>query len=372
MSPFRNEATQLQQGTTNDSEDITGQTPGEKKSQISIKDRVAAAEERGKLKITSGPNQKDPLEKYTTIPKDDNLVVHHPHPMAALSDIDHNLIGEWENLPEGKLLAQPFGDYAAEQKNHGKLRSLIFGAVVEITNAHKVTVCAPQQNPSSNKMPISFLIYDLTETQKKTLLDRGIWSSSIITFRVMPLEPTCPNYLFTIKDLTTKTTREVYEAVHEVWHDKATSAALDAICNNIQEDQRNQAAQALIAFVNSMWVTILETKKRGNIADPSFHVFATGNIIDEDCTWCYLRNYFASREYKIKFQEPGTNIVYQHTCSLCHGADHPHGLCPFPKIKGWNGPIGKEDLPLNSEQEWKRVDATSSRDRNRTKMARMS
>lgn len=96
--------------------------------------------------------------------------VHLTHPMAALSDIDLDLIEEWEDLPDGKLLAQPFGEYADDQKNHGPLRSLIFGAVIEITKAHQVTICAPQQKPTSIQAPTSFLIYNLTKTQRQMLL----------------------------------------------------------------------------------------------------------------------------------------------------------------------------------------------------------
>jgi hypothetical protein len=67
-----------------------------------IKGRLVAAEEQGETKVANKANPWDPLPKYTDIemPK-----VHHIHPMAVLSNIDLELIGEWKDLPDGKLLA---------------------------------------------------------------------------------------------------------------------------------------------------------------------------------------------------------------------------------------------------------------------------
>ena len=221
-------------------------------------------------------------------------------------------------MPNGKLLAQPFGGYAADPQNHGTLRSLIFGAVIEITKAREITVYAPQQSRSSKRMLRTFLIYNLTEKQRQTLLQRGIWSSTKITFRVLPLEPACPDYLFTIKGLTL-TTKEVHNAVDEVWHDSATIAFLDATCSQVPEENRHQTAQAIMEFINSMRITKLDTKDRGNTPAPSFRVYTSGDTISDDSTWCRLQNYFMSREYKIKFQDPGTNTIPRQPCSLCHG-----------------------------------------------------
>jgi len=364
QTPSRPGTTLPQQINTDESP--SGQPQTTQKIQRSLKDRVAAAEERGETKPASGPDSWDPLEKYTQgeMPK-----VHHSHPMALLSDIDINLIGEWEELPDEKLLAQPFGDYAAERKNHGTLRALLFGAVIEITKAHKVTVCAPQQSPTSNKPPKTFLIYNLSEAQKQILLQRKVWSSTNISFHVAPLEPTCPDYLFTIKGLTTLTMEQLEKTIEEVWHDEATFTFLKTICEQVPVETQKQAEQTLLAFIDSMRVTQLDTKNKGDIPAPSFCVYASGNIINEESTWCRLRNYLASREYKIKFQDPGIVYIPHRPCSLCHGADHPRGLCPFPQKKGWNGPTGKIDSPLIDLE--RRSDTTSFRDRNRAKAARI-
>lgn len=104
--------------------------PKRKKPQRSIKDRLT---DLGEMKVTNKASSWDPLSKYTDaeMPK-----VHHTHPMKALSNIDLDLIGEWEDLSDSKLLAQPFGGYAANPGNHRILRALIFREVHEITKSN--------------------------------------------------------------------------------------------------------------------------------------------------------------------------------------------------------------------------------------------
>ncbi|KAN0111925.1 hypothetical protein V8E52_008015, partial [Russula decolorans] len=99
-----------------------------------------------------------------------------------------------------------------------------------------------------------------------------------------------------------------------------------------------------------------------------FRVYTSSDIINEDSTWCHLRNYIASREYKVKFQNPRTNLIPKCPYTLCHSADHPQGLCPFSGLSGWNGPTWKDESPLTNPKR-RGGDATLSRDRNRAKMA---
>ena len=126
--------------------------------------------------------------------------------------IELDTIEEWEALPGSKLLAQAFSGYADNPKTHGTLQTLIFRAVLDITKSNTAAICAPQQTQTSTKTPISFLIYKLTEMQKQMLLHCRVWSSTMITFQVLPIEPACPDFLFQIKDLTTlqhrKSTRQ--------------------------------------------------------------------------------------------------------------------------------------------------------------------
>ena len=262
------------------------------------------------------------------------LKVHLAHPATALNDMDLECIQEWDEWPKEKLLAQPFGTTIFNCMNHNTIQSLILGAVAEITNANNFTIYALQLENNNTKVPILFLIYDLMPQQKQSLLAHHIWSSPQITFHVLNFEPECPDFLFTIKGLSTLREQEVLTTILEVWHDNKTNSFLLTICKQPGNSDVAIMLETLIDFTNTMWTAKIDTRERGNILAPMFKVFMPGALILDTCTWCCLRNYLASRSYSIQHQGPGTSIKPSKTCTICHGADHPRGLCPFPNVTG--------------------------------------
>ena len=244
--------------------DTTSTPPSlsQKKPKMSIMDRVAEVEKCGKTKTTKRPNARDPLEKYTkgTMPK-----VHLACPMAALCNIDHAVIGHWEKLPNEKLLIQPFGIMALDQDNHKNLKSLIFSALIEITNAYTITVFAPSPHLGSEITPLSFIVSNLLEMQKQLLLLREVWSSSQITLHTFPFELACPDYLFSIKGITTLET----DVVHQVWHDKETQMFMAIIVNQVPKLNQVQASQTLTTFIESLWEVSLMMTIHGPTSETS-------------------------------------------------------------------------------------------------------
>ena len=278
----------------------------------------------------------DPLQKYTEgiMPK-----VHLAHPAAALNDMDLECIQEWDEWPKEKLLMQPFGTMVFDCANHNTICSLILGAVGEITKANNFTVYAPQLEDNNTKVLISFLIYDLTAQQKQSLLTCHIWSSPQITFHVLNFEPECPDFLFTIKGLSTLREQEVFAVILDTWHDNETNSFLLSICEQAGNPEVAIMHEMLMDFTDAVWMAKIDTRERGNILAPSFRVFTPGALIPNACTWCHLRKYLASRSYSIQHQSPGTSIKPSKMCTICHGTNHPRGLCPFLNVTGWNGPL---------------------------------
>ena len=69
--------------------------------------------------------------------------------------------------------------------------------------------------------------------------------------------------------------------------------------------------------------------------DPHFNIYAKGDIINDDETWLQLKKYLRNRNYKTMLIGTGS-ATEDFVCNICHGHDHPGGLCPFPRIPGWN------------------------------------
>ncbi|KAI0282256.1 hypothetical protein BGY98DRAFT_1094321 [Russula aff. rugulosa BPL654] len=93
----------------------TAQTGEEQATTMSIRDRIAEAEEWGENTMLNRTSTRNPLDKYTNHKMKE---VHLISPMAALRYIDLEIVGSWENIKTGKLLAQPFGAYANKAENH--------------------------------------------------------------------------------------------------------------------------------------------------------------------------------------------------------------------------------------------------------------
>ena len=162
--------------------------------------------------------------------------IHYAHPTTILDHLDVNLVGNWEMLPKGKLLAQPFGPDSHNAEKHPHLKVLLFAAIIEITNSTNISVCALRAKANSYRTPFSFLIYNIMEQQVQTLLKCRVWSSTAISFSVSTLNLSCPNYLFSIKGLTTINDAEVRGIVSDVWQDLASLTFLHTIMQTFPED----------------------------------------------------------------------------------------------------------------------------------------
>ena len=137
-------------------------------------------------------------------------------PFSIFENIHISTIKEWEACPRGKLIAIPFDPNARNPDLHESLRAKILTAGAEIIAAQEISVAAPMPSEEAvkkNWTPTSFLIYNITEEQANTLLDRKVWSSKLITFHVTPFATTCPSFLFTIRDFTTTAMRDIFDMV---------------------------------------------------------------------------------------------------------------------------------------------------------------
>ena len=241
----------------------------------------------------------------------------------------------------GKLLALPFDRKTQDITLYNSVKERIFTAVAEITKSREIGVSAPQRSEEAEKLgrfPSAFLIYSLTEAQCDLLLQRKVWSSTAITFRVTKLNPPCPDLLFTIYGFSTLVTEDILNMVRTVWQGDDVISLINSIANSFPAEVRIEAKSSIQAFIDSVKVERLDYKSSGDTLQPHFNVYASSNLIENDDIWDYLREFLASCSYASPMHGQGMTRIIPFHCSLCHGADHPRGLCPFPAIPGWNGP----------------------------------
>jgi len=296
-------------------------------------------------KVTPDNNQpsgrfpnRNPIDKYTTgqMPP-----IQDASPTSVFDLIDLDCISEWESIQGEKLLAIPFDNAARNRELHGVIAERILTAVAEITKAQEVDVSAPRPSEEASKArrsPTSFLVHGLQKDQGDLLLQRRVWSSQAITFRITRFAPTCPNFLFAIKGLTTITLRNVYPVVRQSWDNEPTQAFISTLVNAVPMAQRGNVDKEVRHFLDSMHIIRLDTKEAGNHLTPRFNIYADSSKMTFDEVWTRLRTFLANCSYTTTTLGHGTTEQIPFRCTLCHSVDHPRGLCPFPDLPDWNGP----------------------------------
>ena len=164
-----------------------------------------------------------------------------------------------------------------------------------------MTIVKPLMRANAKKVLTAFLIYNLMDHQKSALLERGVWSLTHITFCVLPLKPSCPDYLFRIEDLPTQSTTEVKNAILEVWHNEAMNTFLDTICEQQEGMTYLPNRQTIWNYMDSLEISYQDIRSCGNIPMPSFCIYTNRSMIKDSSTWTTIRKYLANREYKLKF-----------------------------------------------------------------------
>ena len=304
--------------------------------------RIMATSERN----YNADTQKNPLAKYTQGPMPN---IFDGEPATLLAGIDKEQIRTWLIIPTGKVLARPFDISVNRQTNHPGIAMALLAAAKEITGAASAAVASPNRDRNAPRqerplLPRTFLIHDLTKDEATTLLEGGIWSSKDITFQVAPVNVKRPDFLFTIAEFATDNEEHVADAIMAAWNDQMTNAILRSIAGRTPDEEEQQERMGqMLEFLESMMVTRLDMRKTGKRPDPHFNVYTNGEAIEDEETWLDLRRYLRNRPYKSNTLGTGRVKTKDFTCSLCHGHDHPRGLCPFPSIPGWNG--GNRNIP---------------------------
>ena len=160
----------------------------------------------------------------------------------------------------------------------------------------------------------------------------------------------CPNFLFTIQKFTTLNDKEALKAIMEIWNDETTTTFFNGLVNQAKDQDKQAVTEGILNFLKSTYVTRLDTKTEGGRRDPQYNVYANGQLIPSNNLWFEIKTFLKGRIYKSKDCGRGRVKDTNYKCGLCHGCDHPRGLCPFPKVKGWNGGRNRA-LPFNTQEQ---------------------
>ncbi|KAI0287505.1 hypothetical protein BC826DRAFT_972126 [Russula brevipes] len=288
-----------------------------------------------------GDHTHEELGKFMRLSPEDMHPIHDAFPMAFLKGTEIRQLNEWGDHKSRKLFAVLFDGAARTLDGQNTTLITLQSTLFKLTKSPNIMVAAPRPVNTSNKtnLPLTFMIYDLEEDGYNLLKDTPIWCSDDITFRTIPFHPPNPDFLFSIRGLNTLLDSAVYDLVNQTWHDEHTAQYLDQISEGWDIAERRANEGAITNFIESMKIKRVDIKIQGNTLSPRFSVLTDGASIPDNRLWLKLRQYFFSRTYALPMQSNGTNSLSPYSCGICHSVDHPRGLCPFPNIAGWRGPV---------------------------------
>ena len=281
---------------------------------------------------------KDPLDKYMKgeLPK-----VYTAYPATPFFFVEPKTILEWDTFPANKLIALPFSLKARQQFRHNNICARLLAAVVKITKAQQVGVATPgpedRMIQERCETPIAFLIHSLTRTQYQTLMHQKIWVSFNITFRVVSMKPTSPDYLFTLQDLGLVDMDAIRLMILSKWNEDHIQATLEEFAQAAQAKAGMPTNPDIPAFLETVWIKRFDVIKN-DIIHPMFNVYAEGALIQDGEIWSDIRDELAKLTYEAAETGRANLVIAPYDCGICHGADHPRGLCVFPMLPEWKGP----------------------------------
>ncbi|KAF7789087.1 hypothetical protein EIP86_000020 [Pleurotus ostreatoroseus] len=147
-----------------------------------------------------------------------------------------------------------------------------------------------------------------------------------------------PTYLGVITGLDITDARAVYNMVRDCL-EPLLSPILDIAAEEDEDIARDTDRTVFKKkILDSLQVSFLDIKIPGGTATPEFNVYARLPI-EKHKGFLRARSILTSAVWRGAFLgRAGFREPYAHWCLLCHGADHPRGLCPLPTTPGWLGP----------------------------------
>ncbi|KAG6372431.1 hypothetical protein JVT61DRAFT_7528 [Boletus reticuloceps] len=307
------------------------------------------------------------LAKYTPIPDCGFPTIHLASPGQLIEDLNTGTLQEWINVDTPKLVARVFDYDGGDPTRMNPITTMQIKKIVDdISTAYNARECNyvvyppfPVQGYPLNSCPNAFLIHAISPEVREIILNHKVWSSAHITFEARPLvEHTLPLLLFNLVGLITNNTERTRKIVQEVWNDPKMKHQMAVILHNNDplfkgRDNFPLLEHYLNTFIDSVETELLDYKSAGCVATPRFNVLSESPTASVHA-WTILCQFLAGLPYMTSLYGVGTASRLFH-CTLCHSVSHPRGLCEFPNVNLWNGPVAETKVGTKGKGKGRRT-----------------
>ena len=277
--------------------------------------------------------------KYTLQPAGGFPPVFGHNSTYAFNNIDIQQITDWMSLPGPRVFVQPLahGYYppAIIQEIVGILKTTImdiFGCVNP-----KITAPMASSTPTyADQPPYTYLVHNIPPGVVTDLVKQRCWATEQIGFLVYTAETIMPTYLGAVEGFNATDDEDetmICELIAQtLCQGDAGTVIAEIAKNNLALAELEEMARVR-KIVETLRVRTVKIKAQGGSLRSVINMYINCPF-DKDEDWNRLVTAVASTEFKHSLLGKGT-VHRGWLCTLCHGADHPTGLCPFHQVPGW-------------------------------------
>jgi hypothetical protein len=161
------------------------------------------------------------------------------------------------------------------------------------------------------------------------------WATEKIGFIVYTTDPITLQYLGAVEGLNAtdkEDVAQIQELIAQTLYEMDTGLIMEISASNpalSKLEVHQQAAEV----IQTLRINMINIRAQGGSLRPIANMYIDCPCeLDED--WSRLVDAVAQTKFKHSLLGTGT-IHRGWTCTICHGVDHPSGLCPFPMVPGW-------------------------------------
>ncbi|KAJ3480916.1 hypothetical protein NLI96_g8029 [Meripilus lineatus] len=210
--------------------------------------------------------------------------------------------------------------------------------VEEVLDRKNLKMAVPIISSESNDPSVGPRAYFLqvSPEEEAALVGLGTIAKDGFAFNIIRFGFTMPTYVLSLAHLY-GTLEDITDLIMKILSDDPFQAIiLDLARSNPNIEQGEPDIDLIYDVLNSVKVTQTDWLTQGGIMEKATHLYIRSPAGDLESF-----NFWKAKLRSLDFSDPfiGTGaLIGPWKCLGCFGVDHPTGLCPFPKVPGWQGP----------------------------------
>ncbi|KAI0703851.1 hypothetical protein C8T65DRAFT_741201 [Cerioporus squamosus] len=296
--------------------------------------------------LPSALRQDAPPDNATPTPVPDAgfPVVHFDDPEMALRGMAIDWLREiWSDAPNEDVIVQPYNyHYTKDVVLNRRVADALRWAFEQISGEVDFDVVPPELEDGARRrlrnLPSIWVIRGLSPRGTAAATSRGTWSFNTIPFTAAPRTTPMQSWLFTLEGYLRPDAQKIQAAVMRILMENSMRAWIIDMISANPSFADWPLGRAFDEVIGSLQVEVLQLGNGNYVAN--VHIRSPTRDILEWRRWVEdLR----SRRYR-SFAIGTGRVRHVVPCSGCTSVAHPAHLCPFPRIRGWNGPAPGEGV----------------------------